>query len=200
MTQDKADIARRLRQTRANMLGTDDEQHYWDCVEAAAEIELLEAAHRVSGSAVAVIHSGFQNAVAEIQRLRLTDAEREAVAGGIAALDQIGTEFTLELARRLNGLLERFSPIAKCESDSPQPIATPNLPSTPAECTVPPQWTSRPYWVDPPSGHRYGFPRLYDPAKDGNMRAWMIANGYPERLANQGLACTFTAQTEDAEN
>jgi hypothetical protein len=31
------------------------------------------------------------------------------------------------------------------------------------------------------------------------MRAWMIANGYPERLANQGLACTFTACTEDGE-
>ena len=44
-------IVRRLRQTRADMIGTDDEQHYWDCHDAAAEIE----------------------------RLRLTDAEREAV-------------------------------------------------------------------------------------------------------------------------
>jgi len=41
-------ILTRLRQTRANMIGTDDEQHYWDCHDAAAEIE----------------------------RLRLTDAER----------------------------------------------------------------------------------------------------------------------------
>jgi hypothetical protein len=62
---------------------------------------------------------------------------------------------------------------------------------------VPTQWTSRPYWVDPPSGWRYGFPRLYDPATDGDMVEWMIANGYPETLARQGLACTFTAQTED---
>jgi hypothetical protein len=62
---------------------------------------------------------------------------------------------------------------------------------------VPPQWTSKPYWVDPPSGHRYGFPLLYDPATDGDMRAWMIAHGYPERLANQGLACTFTEWKED---
>jgi hypothetical protein len=38
MTPDIEDIARRLRQTRANMLGTDDEQHYWDSHEAAGEI------------------------------------------------------------------------------------------------------------------------------------------------------------------
>jgi hypothetical protein len=74
---------------------------------------------------------------------------------------------------------------------------TPNPPSTPAKCTVPPQWTSKPYWVDPPSGWRYGFPKLYDPACDGDMTAWMIRHGYPERLAGQGLACTFTACTKD---
>ena len=48
------DLATRLRQTRADMLGTDDEEHYWDCHEAAAQIEHL----RLWG--------------------RLTDAEREA--------------------------------------------------------------------------------------------------------------------------
>jgi hypothetical protein len=64
---------------------------------------------------------------------------------------------------------------------------------------VPPQWTSRPYYVDPPGGWRYGFPKLYDPAKDGDMVEWMIANGYPETLARQGLACTFRAQTEGGE-
>jgi len=32
-----------LRRTRANMLGTDDEAHYWECHEAADEIERLEA-------------------------------------------------------------------------------------------------------------------------------------------------------------
>jgi len=109
-------------------------------------------------------------------------------------------------------------PIAKCESDSPQAIAdarlaalqqlaeldeelglpcTPNPHATPRKCTVPPEWTSRPYYVDPPSGHRYGFPRLYDPAADGDMTAWMIRHGYPERLARQDLPCTFTACTED---
>jgi len=32
-----------LRRTRADMLGTDDEEHYWECHAAAAEIERLAA-------------------------------------------------------------------------------------------------------------------------------------------------------------
>jgi len=51
-----SDIVRRLRQTRADMIGTDDEQHYWDCHDAAAEIE----------------------------RLRLTDAERQKFRTALA--------------------------------------------------------------------------------------------------------------------
>jgi hypothetical protein len=35
------DVVTRLRQTRADMLGTEDEQHYWDCHDAASEIERL---------------------------------------------------------------------------------------------------------------------------------------------------------------
>lgn len=35
------DIATRLRQTRADMIGTDDENHYWDCHDAASEIDRL---------------------------------------------------------------------------------------------------------------------------------------------------------------
>jgi hypothetical protein len=29
------------------------------------------------------------------------------------------------------------------------------------------------------------------------MTEWLIRHGYPERLAMQELACTFTAMTED---
>ena len=115
----------------------------------------------------------------------ITDAERDAVEA--AALEADAHQHSRR-AETLRGLLDRFSH-----------IATPNPHATPAECTVPPEWTSRPYYVDPPSGWMYGFPRLYDPAKDGDMRAWMIATGYPEHLANQGLPCTFTAMTEDGE-
>lgn len=63
--------------------------------------------------------------------------------------------------------------------------------------SLPPEWLQRPYWVDPPSGWRYGFPRLYDPTKDGDMTQWMIAKGYPEKLARQDLDCTFTAANDD---
>jgi hypothetical protein len=36
------DLISRLRQTRASMLGTDDERHYFDCHEAADALEVLE--------------------------------------------------------------------------------------------------------------------------------------------------------------
>jgi calcineurin-like phosphoesterase family protein len=60
-----------------------------------------------------------------------------------------------------------------------------------------PAWMGQPYWVDPPSGWRYGFPKLYDPAKDGNVTEWMIRSGYPESLARQGLPCTMTSHDPD---
>lgn len=60
-----------------------------------------------------------------------------------------------------------------------------------------PEWMSRPCWVDPPSGWRYGFPKLYDPAKDGPMREWLVKSGYPKALADKNLPCTFTAATEE---
>jgi hypothetical protein len=76
-----SDITTRLRQTRADMIGTDDEQHYWDCHDAAAEIE----------------------------RLRLTDAERAAIECGIQAIGLAPyDERTLAYADKLRGLLERM--------------------------------------------------------------------------------------------
>ena len=49
----KVDICDRLRLAPANLIGTDDEERYWVCHDAAREIE----------------------------RLRLTDEEREALRG-----------------------------------------------------------------------------------------------------------------------
>lgn len=88
MTPDIEDIARRLRQTRADMIGTDDEDHYWDCHEAAGEIERLR------------------------QWGRLTDAEREAVSlMAEAAADPRGGAVLAgcEVAATLRGLLARMS-------------------------------------------------------------------------------------------
>jgi len=77
MTQDNADISisTRLRQTRANMLGTADEDHYWDCHAAADEID----------------------------RLRLTEKEREAIGWAIAATAGVSLR-----AETMRGLLERM--------------------------------------------------------------------------------------------
>jgi len=125
----------------------------------------------------------------------LTDAEREAL--------HWFAHYGLpeHHAATLRGLLTRMSGDEDCPApdNAAKQDNAPPVDATPSKCTVPPEWTSRPYWVDPPSGHRYGFPRLYDPSKDGDMTAWMIRHGYPERLARQGLACTFTACTEDGE-
>jgi hypothetical protein len=122
----------------------------------------------------------------------LTDAEREAVEwfshfGRPQNGPVIGKH-----AAALRGLLERLSP------DRPDAIAEVDT-TTPTEPAIPPAWLARPYWVDPAGGHRYGFPRLYDPSRDGDMTEWLIANGYPEHLARQELACTFTACAEDGE-
>jgi len=34
-------------------------------------------------------------------------------------------------------------------------------------------------WVDPPSGWKYGFPKVWDGV--GSMREWLIEEGYPQR-------------------
>ena len=38
-----SDIVERMRKTRADMIGTEDEDHYFDCHDAANEIERLRA-------------------------------------------------------------------------------------------------------------------------------------------------------------
>ena len=126
-----------------------------------------------------------------LEEAALTDAEREAVEY-FAALTVSPREDDSSQAATLRGLLERLSSSPPI-SDAGKSGETANEP----EPAIPPAWLARPYWVDPAGGHRYGFPKLYDPAKDGDMTAWLIANGYPERLAMQELACTFTACTED---
>ena len=34
-------------------------------------------------------------------------------------------------------------------------------------------------WVDPPNGWQYGFPKLYEPMKDGSLHEWLVREGYP---------------------
>jgi hypothetical protein len=73
------DIVTRLRQTRADMIGTADEGHYFDCHEAAAEIARLRL------------------------WTTLTDAEREAIEYA-AATGRVASDLDRDVLR---GLLER---------------------------------------------------------------------------------------------
>lgn len=37
-------------------------------------------------------------------------------------------------------------------------------------------------WVDPPSGWRYGFPKVWDGTKDPDVDNWMRQVGYPDEV------------------
>lgn len=36
-------------------------------------------------------------------------------------------------------------------------------------------------WVDPPSGWRFGFPKIWDKAKNPDFKLWLTSQGYPEQ-------------------
>ncbi len=40
-------------------------------------------------------------------------------------------------------------------------------------------------FIDPPQGWLYGFPKSYDPTRDGTVREWLVREGYPAELINQ---------------
>ena len=37
-------------------------------------------------------------------------------------------------------------------------------------------------YIDPPSGWKYGFPKVYDPDTDGDVMKWLVESGYPQEL------------------
>jgi hypothetical protein len=51
--------------------------------------------------------------------------------------------------------------------------------------------------VDPPQGWRYGFPKVWDRRENPDCREWLVENGYPRTLADEGLPCTFTEVSGD---
>lgn len=54
-------------------------------------------------------------------------------------------------------------------------------------------------WVDPPSGWRYEFPKIFDPKKDGDIMGWMVSSGYP-REEIEKLGTNFYWRAWEAEN
>jgi hypothetical protein len=41
--------------------------------------------------------------------------------------------------------------------------------------------TNKVLMIDPPSGWKYGFPKVMPDPRPEDTRAWLIANGYPEK-------------------
>lgn len=49
--------------------------------------------------------------------------------------------------------------------------------------------------IDPPSGWRYGFPKVYNNPDNIPLKQWLINNGYPEReIIGDGKYCRFWDQ------
>jgi hypothetical protein len=107
-----SDIVTRLRQTRANMIGTDDEQHYFDCHDAAAEIERLRAIMASQTDSPQAVERTPEPASTPGEGTRqvactLTDAERfvlREVMDIYAREDDVASN---EIAAVIDGLLER---------------------------------------------------------------------------------------------
>lgn len=36
------------------------------------------------------------------------------------------------------------------------------------------------YWIDPDSGWRWGFPKVWDPEEESNLKAWLLKEGHPD--------------------
>lgn len=53
------------------------------------------------------------------------------------------------------------------------------------------------FWVDPPQGYLYGFPKVYDSDLDPEVSEWLVSNGYPARDVNQAW---FTVRTWEVDN
>lgn len=55
--------------------------------------------------------------------------------------------------------------------------------------------------IDPASGWKYGFPKPYTKAPEETLKDWLVANGYPEKMAQQvednELWCRFIEPYEE---
>jgi len=53
-------------------------------------------------------------------------------------------------------------------------------------------------WIDPPSGWRYGFPKIYDPDCGKPVLEWLVNEGYPQ-VEIDALANVFYMRSWGAE-
>ena len=55
-------------------------------------------------------------------------------------------------------------------------------------------------WIDPPSGWKFGFPKLYDRDKYPDVNSWLVDNGYPQSMIDKfpnGLICGHNVPTDE---
>lgn len=45
--------------------------------------------------------------------------------------------------------------------------------------------------VDPPEGHRYGFPKALPPDRRHDIIAWMVEQGYPRQIIDEWVEGYF---------
>lgn len=56
-------------------------------------------------------------------------------------------------------------------------------------------------WIDPPSGWKYGFPKVWDSEKDSrDIYKWMVENGYPQALIDELGDLFYTRQWRADDN
>lgn len=55
--------------------------------------------------------------------------------------------------------------------------------------------------IDPPEGWKYGFPKIYNNHDNKSVEEWLVENGYPQYLVDQGMAryCWFTEILDDGD-
>lgn len=41
------------------------------------------------------------------------------------------------------------------------------------------------YYVDPPSGWKFGFPKVWDDKTDVGIYDWLVENGYPQKIIDE---------------
>lgn len=74
-------------------------------------------------------------------------------------------------------------------------------PAGPPLKTVPSWMDADELMVDPPSGWRYGFPKVWNRKTHPDMTAWLIENGYPPKAASDtNLVYRFMSVPQEANN
>lgn len=56
--------------------------------------------------------------------------------------------------------------------------------------------SDRAVWVDPPMGHRYGFPKIYDPKVEHLPlgKLWLAENGLPPAMCEFDYRCWYVEE------